>query len=164
MDALKREFKKLGSLALFFLICFSYILLLIKLFVEEYSIDVYVLSKAIVGALLAAKAVLIMNATRHIRRFQEATLYVVVLYKTSIYTIAVLILGALEGIFEKYHKTRSLAVSIREFFYSKNFSHVLAITLCVAVVFLIYNILNEIDIYIGKGKLLRLFFTKDKDN
>ncbi|MGV2391392.1 MAG UNVERIFIED_CONTAM: hypothetical protein LVR29_34655 [Microcystis novacekii LVE1205-3] len=55
MEALKKEFKKIGSLTLFFFLAFGYILLIMKLFLEEYSITTYVLGKAIVGAILCGK-------------------------------------------------------------------------------------------------------------
>lgn len=160
MNALKKEIKKLSLLTLFFLICFGYILLLMKLFLKgEYSINVYVFSKIILGSLFAAKAVLIMNAIPHIRRFDESPRYIIILYKTSLYTLAVLILGVLEGVIEAHRKTKAFGPAVAEFLHGKNFDRVLAVTLCIGAVFLIYNILKELDTYLGKGKLRQFFLT-----
>jgi chromate transport protein ChrA len=162
MNALIHEIKKIGSLSLFFLIGFGYILLVMKLFMEEYSINVYVLSKAIIGALFAAKAVLIVNATPLFNRFRQSPLYISVLYKTCLYTLAVLILGILEGVIDAYRKTKTISLAISTFIQTRNLDRVLAVILCVGVVFFIYNILKEIDAYLGKGNLQKLFLNSPK--
>ncbi|MEY3827770.1 MAG: hypothetical protein RLZZ148_2591 [Cyanobacteriota bacterium] len=76
MQGLKRELKKIGSLAIFFFIGFGYILLVMKLFLKEYSINSYVLSKAIIGSLVAAKAVAIMDITPLIKRFDRSSSFI----------------------------------------------------------------------------------------
>jgi hypothetical protein len=157
MQALKRELKKIGSLALFFLIGFGYILLVMKLFLKEYSLDAYILSKAIIGALVAAKAVVIMDATPLLNRFKQSPRYISVLYRTFVYTFAVLIIGFIEHILHAYHKTKAIAPAIASLLESENFYRFLAVTLCIAIVFLIHNIFNEIDNYLGKGSLRKFF-------
>jgi putative effector of murein hydrolase len=79
MQALKRELKKLTGLFFFFLIGFGYILLVMKLLLREYSIDTYVLSKAIIGALIAAKSVAIMDVTPLFNRFEHLPRYINIL-------------------------------------------------------------------------------------
>ncbi len=158
MTALQREIKKLASLALFFLIGFGYILLIMKLFLKEYSIDSYVLSKAIIGAIVAAKAVMIMDMTPWMNRFEQSPRYIGILYKTFVYTLAVLTLGFIEHLFHAYRTTKAIVPAIASFLNSEHFSHFLAVTLCVSVVFLLHNIFKEIDNYLGKGTLARFFF------
>jgi hypothetical protein len=161
MQALKHEIKKIGSLALFFFIGFGYILLLMKLFLkDEYSIDTYILSKAIIGALVAAKAVAIMDMTPWLNRFDQSPRYISVLYKTSVYTFAVLIIGVIENLFHAYHQTKGIAPAIAMFIETRHFSHFLAVTLCVSIVFLIHNIFKEIDEYLGRGSLRKFFFNR----
>jgi fucose permease len=48
MEALKRELKKVGSLSLFFFIGYGYILILMKLFLKEFSVDVSIFTKAVI--------------------------------------------------------------------------------------------------------------------
>lgn len=160
MQSLKRELKKIGSLALFFFIGFGYILLLMKLFLKEYSISTYVLSKALVGSLIAAKAVVLMEMSPWIERFQGSARYVSVLYKTFVYTSAVLIIGLIERLIDGYLKTKSILGAIETFIHSEHFYPFLATILCIAVVFLIHNIFKEIDTYLGKGNLLKFFFNR----
>ncbi|PSF32464.1 hypothetical protein C7H19_21440 [Aphanothece hegewaldii CCALA 016] len=160
MQALKRELKKIGSLALFFFIGFGYILLLMKLFLKEYSISSYVLSKAFVGSLIAAKAVVLMEMSPWMERFRGSARYVSVLYKTFVYTLAVLIIGLIERLIDGYLKTKSISGAIELFINSEHFYPFLATILCIAVVFLIHNIFTEIDTYLGKGNLLKFFFNR----
>ncbi|MEA5508508.1 hypothetical protein VB715_01900 [Crocosphaera sp. UHCC 0190] len=158
MQALKHEIKKIGSLALFFLIGFGYILVVMKLFLKEYSIDTYVLSKAIIGSLVAAKAVAIMDATPLINRFEQSPRYLRILYKTFVYTLAVLILGIIEHLLHAYHQTKAIVPAFKSFIASENFYQFLAVMLCIAIVFLMHNIFKEIDTYFGKGNLSKFFF------
>ncbi|TVQ46673.1 MAG: hypothetical protein EA365_05145 [Gloeocapsa sp. DLM2.Bin57] len=162
MEKLKDEISKIGSLALFFLICFGYILLIIKLFLAEYNVDVYVFSKVIISALVAAKAVAIMDMTSLLNRYSDSPGYIRVLYKTAIYTLAVLIILVIENLFHSYRETKGIETGLKLFLDTRNLSHFLAITSCVSVVFLIHNIFQEIDQYLGKGNLLKLFFNKEK--
>lgn len=160
MQALKRELKKIGSLALFFFIGFGYILLLMKLFLKEYSISTYVLSKALVGSIVAAKAVILMEMTPWMERFRGSARYASVLYKTMIYTLAVLIIGIIERFIDGYLKTKSFSGAVEMFIHSEHFYPFLATILCIAIVFLIHNIFQEIDTYMGKGNLLKFFFNR----
>jgi hypothetical protein len=160
MQALKREIQKIGSLALFFFIGFGYILLLVKLFLEDYSIDTYVFSKAIVGALVAAKAVAIMDMTPWLNRFHQSPRYISVLYKTFVYTLAVLIIGVIENFLHAYYQTKRIAPAIAMLIETRHISHFLAITLCISSVFLIHNVFQSIDDYLGKGNLTKFFLNR----
>jgi uncharacterized SAM-binding protein YcdF (DUF218 family) len=162
MQALKREIKKLGTLALFFLISFGYILLIVKLFLKEYSINSYELSKAIIGALVAAKAVAIVDAIPWLGRFREFPRYVSVLYRTFLYTLAVIAIGIVERLIHVYIEKKAIAAAISSFLEPQNLYHFFAVILCIAVVFLIHNILKEIDIYLGEGTTRKFFFSRPR--
>ena len=150
-----KKLKSIGAVSLFFLISFGLILLLMKLFLAEYSIKLYALSKIVIGSLTAAKVVIIMDKTPIVRKFRQYPRYVIVLYKTIIYTIAVFVLGILEKILIHH-------IAIETIIQGRNLNHFLAVNLCVAIVFCIYNILAKIDIYMGKGNLRELFFYRPK--
>ncbi|ELR96655.1 hypothetical protein [Gloeocapsa sp. PCC 73106] len=160
MSKLTDEIKKVGSLTLFFLVCFGYILLMLKLFLAEYKIDVYVFSKTIISALVAAKAVAIMDMTPMLNYYSESPRYLRVLYKTFIYTSAVFVIAVLEKLFHAYRETKALGSALELFLETRNLNNFLAVTLCVSVVFLIHNIFHEIDKYLGKGSLRKLFFNR----
>lgn len=159
MEKLKEELKKIGSLSLFFLVGFGFILLMMKLLLEQYEINTYVFSKVIISALVAAKAVAIMDMTPLLNRYGQSPRYINVLYKTFLYTLAVLIISFIENLFHAYKETKAIGGAIELFLETRHLSHFLAVTLCVSVIFLIHNIFQEIDNYLGKGNLSKLFFT-----
>jgi len=160
MQKLKQELQKLGSLTLFFFISFSYILLVMKLLLKGYAIDFFVLSKTIVGALVAAKVVALLDISPWLNRFRQAPRYVSVLYKTLFYTTGVFLLGSLEGVIHGLGQTGSLSGAIGAFLREENFYQFFAFMLCMAVVFLLHNIGREINLYLGKGQLFALFFDR----
>jgi hypothetical protein len=158
MQSLKRELKKIGSLSLFFFIGYGYILILMKLFLKEFAVDVSIFTKVLVYALISAKSVAIMDMTPWMNRFAESPRYLQVLYKTTIYTFAVFVLSLLENLFHAYHETKALGSALVLFVETRSFDRFLAILLCVSIIFLIHNIFQELDQYLGKGNLSKFFF------
>lgn len=158
MEALKHELKKIGSLSLFFFIGYGYILILMKLFLKEFSIDVSIFTKVVIYSLVSAKSVAIMDMTPWMNRFEESPRYLQVLYKTGVYTFAVFVLTLIENLFHAYHETKVLSAALTLFLETRNFNRFLAILICVSTVFLIHNIFQELDQYLGKGNLSKFFF------
>lgn len=156
-EKIKEELKKVGSLTLFFLIGFGYILLTMKFLLAEYNIDVFIFSKVIISALVAAKAVAIMDATPLVNRYQNSPRYVRVLYKSLIYLGAVFVFSVVEDLFHSYRETKSIGGAIAVFIETRHFFHFLAVTMAISIVFIMHNIFHEIDSYLGKGKLTKLF-------
>ena len=70
---LRREFAAAFPVFLFFVVGFLLLLLLIKLALANFSIEMTALSKAVIGALFAAKAVLILDETPLAHRWFEST-------------------------------------------------------------------------------------------
>jgi hypothetical protein len=158
MQSLKHEIKKVGSLSLFFFIGYGYILIIMKLFLKEFSVDVSIFTKVVVYALISAKSVAIMDMTPWMNRFIESPRYLHVLYKTAVYTFAVFVLSLIENLFHAYHETKDLSSALELFLETRSFNRFLAILLCVSTVFLIHNIFQELDQHLGKGNLSKFFF------
>ncbi len=159
-EKLKEELKKLGSLSLFFFVGFAYILVTMKFLLAEYDVDVVIFSKVIISALVAAKAVAIMDATPLINRYSNSPRYIRVLYKSGIYLGAVFLISLIENLFHGYRETGSLGGAIELFLETRHFYHFLAVTTSISLVFIIHNIFHEIDTYLGEGKLAKFFFDK----
>lgn len=133
-----------------------------KLFLKEYSIDTYIISKAIIGALFAAKAVAILDYTPWLNRFKQSPRYIDVLYKTIIYTLAVVLLGIIEKLIHAFIHHESIADVIAKSLHPQELYKFMAVILCIAVVFLFHNIFTELDAYLGKGKLHQFFFARQR--
>jgi hypothetical protein len=159
---LTKEIKEIAKVTLFFLISFSLILVLVKLFLAEYSVDVYVFTKILIGSLVAAKAVIIVDQLKIVKSSHKPR-YLLITYKTSFYTLAVLLIGLIEKIFDSYKETKNLGSAIFMIIQDRNMSHFFAVILCLAIVFSLYNIFDEINTYFGKGNLYKFFVSIPKN-
>ena len=101
---LYREFVSIWPVFLFFLFAFLIQLLIIKLAVEQFSVQLTAFSKAIVGALLAAKAVLILDETPLARKLESYRRIIAVAVKTLLYGVCTLMLGYIERFLEALHR------------------------------------------------------------
>jgi hypothetical protein len=143
---------------LFFLTGFLLLLLLVKLVLANLSIEMTALSKAVVGALLAAKAALILDETslaRHLERYRRI---IAVAVKTFIYGTITLMLGYVERFLDALGRTHNFEAALRYLIADSHVYRVFAWALGVGIVFAIYFAVFEIDKRMGQGELRALFF------
>jgi hypothetical protein len=155
---LHREFVSIWPVFLFFLVAFLIQLLIIKLAVQQFSIPVTAFSKAMVGALLAAKAVLILNETPLARKLERYRRIVAVAVKTLLYGVCTLLLGCIERLLEALRATGTLNGAFRSAIDQANLYRFLAWVLGISFIFAIYFVWAEINERMGEGVLWSLFF------
>ncbi len=160
---LVEEIKKVWILSFFFIICFSYIFVILNLFLKTYAIDFYGISKVIIGALIAAKAVLILDKTPLINWCERFPRYIHLLYKTLIYSLGVVLFGVVEGLIHAYSESHQWQEAIEIFIASKNLNSFIATHLSIGVVFFLYSILSEVESKFGQGWIGK-FFLSSPDN
>ena len=159
---LRREFVAAWPLFLFFLIGFLLLLLLVKLVLANFSIEMTALPKAVIGALLAAKAALILDETSLARRLERYRRIVAVAVKTFLYGAITLLLGCMERILDALHRVQGFGAAIRYVDAHMDIYRLFAWALGISLVFAIYFALFEIDKRLGKGELRTLFFESPK--
>jgi hypothetical protein len=155
---LHREFSAARPVFVFFLVAFLLQLSIIKLAVAQFSIPVSALSKAVVGALFAAKAVLILDETPLARSLERYRRVIAVSVKTVLYGLGTLLLGYLERFLEALYKFRSFDGAVRDMAAQANLYRFFAWVLGVTLIFAIYFTFSEINQRMGKGALWALFF------
>jgi uncharacterized membrane protein len=79
---LRREFSAICPVFLFFFVGFFLLILLIKVALAQFSVEIGVLSNAVIGALLAANAALILDETPIARSLEHYHRIVAVAIKT----------------------------------------------------------------------------------
>jgi len=154
----RKEIVEAWPVFLFFLIGFCLIILLIKLALAQFSIEVTVLSNAIVGALLAAKTALVLDETPLARKLERYRRIVAVSVKTIFYGALGLLLGYLERFLEALHKLHNVDAAIDYVVSHANHYRLFAWALGVSIVFALYFSCFEISRRLGKGELRKLFF------
>ena len=157
---LHREFLAARPVFIFFLVAFLLQLMIIKLAVAQFSIPITAFSKAVVGALFAAKAVLILDETRIGRSLEHYRRIVAVAIKTVLYGFGTLLLGYLERFLEALYRNASFDGAIRDMIDQANVYRFFAWVLGVTLIFAIYFVFSEIKDYMGKGALWSLFFER----
>ncbi|HEV3112475.1 MAG TPA: hypothetical protein VGY99_18470 [Candidatus Binataceae bacterium] len=155
---MRKELVAAWPLFLFFLAGFLILITLIKLALAQFSIEMTVLSKAVVGALFAAKAALILDDTPLARNLEHYRRIVAVAAKTLLYGVGFGLLAYLERFLEALHKVHSFDGAIRYVIDHANHNRIVAWALGVSTVFALYFTFFEISENMGKGALWNLFF------
>jgi hypothetical protein len=153
---LGHEFWEAVPIACFFFVGFVIVLMMVKLSLAQYSIQIPALSRALIGALIAAKVVLILDNTRIARSFRKYPRIVPVMFKTAIYALCVVVLRYLELTMDLRRHPDERAV-LPDLVHG-GLARLLAVTLGVTMVFTVYFVLAEIAEHVGSGILWDLFF------
>lgn len=150
--------REMAPVVLYFFVAFGLIGLLYKLFVEQYSIEFAAFSKAAVAALITGKVVLLLDWTEAGHRLNSYRRAVVVIAKTTIYALAVIVIGLGERIIDSMRKTGSLQAGINALIANANVDRFLGFVLLISLIVGAYLTTQEISRAMGKGALFRLFF------
>jgi hypothetical protein len=152
------EFLELLPAVIFFFVALMVILLLLKLFISQYSIEFYAFSKAALGALIMGKVVLLMDWAESRRRASPYPRIVVVAFKTFVYALAVLTLWIGERLFHNYRHSGDFRDAAGLVIADANLDRFLGCVLLISLVVFVYLAMEEINRAMGKGALYALFF------
>ncbi len=156
---LKHEIAAVIALTLYFGCWLGTLVLLKFLVLKEYQIAFHGLSVALVGALVLAKVVLVLEHVSLGDWVRARPAWVDVVLRTILYSFGVFIVLLVEKAFEGRHEFDSFGVSLIAVFHKADAIHVWLNTLCLSAALLSYNMLSIIRKRLGKGALLRLFLT-----
>jgi hypothetical protein len=156
---LKDEIKAVALATLYFATWIGVLMVLKALVLAEYRIEFRGWSLALVGALLLAKVVLVLE---HVPlgawiRTRPALLDVII--RTALYGLGVLVVLLLEKAFEGRHEHGGFVPSLVSVFQHAEIHHVWVNTICLSGALLGYNILSVFRRHLGEGGLIRLFLS-----
>jgi hypothetical protein len=152
-----KEFNALWPVFVFFLVGFLLLILLLKAALAAFSIEVTVLSNAVIGALLAAKAALVLEETPLGRSLARYRRIVEIAAKVLFYGITCLLFLYAERVLEAQHKVHNWRAAFPHAY--EQLSHsILVWSLGISIVFALYFVFAEINERMGQGELWRLFF------
>jgi hypothetical protein len=155
---LKKEFVAILPVFIFLFFGFAFLILLVKLTLEQFSIEVAVVSNALIGAFTGAKVALVLDETQLARSLERYRRIVTVAAKVLFYAIATLLLGYVERFLEALHKAHSFEGAIGDVIAHTNHYRLLAWVLGISFIFAFYFALVETNKRMGKGELWKLFF------
>ena len=154
---IKQEIMLLVTVMLFFS-CWLALLEALKHFVlAEYQISFNGFSMVLIGSLILAKVVMVLEKVPLGAWVRAQPAWVDVMLRTALYTFGVVIVLLLEKALEGRHEHGGVGASLATVFRHEDINHVWANTIAVSVALLIYNALSIIRGHLGKGGLRRLF-------
>lgn len=160
----KHEIKHLGLVTLYFFVCFGLVLTLKKLFLAAYEIDFYALSVAVIGALVVAKVVVILDSTRAGTRLDvRYPLVLGAMYKTLCYSAATFLVMSGERVLHAYREGGAARAAIADVWRGRNRNDILARVICIGVTFALYHLYRGIDRRLGQGTLWRTILSRGND-
>jgi hypothetical protein len=155
-----REFLEILPPTIFFFVGFNLIVLTTNLILADYGAQFASFMIATASALVVAKAVLVANAMRSIRRYDRAPLIRPILFKTVFYWAAVFIVRLLEHwIRYRFGGDYAFGGFVPHEITTFSWDRFIAIQLWIFVLFLVYVTASELNHLFGEGELWHLLVT-----
>jgi hypothetical protein len=156
---LKKEIRAVVLATLYFATWIGVLMVLKVLILEEYYIEFHEWSLVLVGALVLAKVVLVLEHVPLGAWVRTRPAWVDVILRTALYALGVLVVLLLEKAFEGRHEHGGFGPSLIALFQHADVHHVLANTICLTGALLGYNALSVVRRHLGEGGLIRLFLS-----
>jgi hypothetical protein len=156
---LVREIRMVFVATLYFAVWFGVLMALKRLYLADYHIKSRGLSLALLGALVVAKVVLLMEHVTLGQWVRNHAVAVDVLLRTLLCGVGVFVVVLLEKGIEGRHEHGGFAASVAWVFQHRDMNHVWADTIAVTSALLGFNALGALRRHLGEGRLHRLFLS-----
>lgn len=155
--ALKRELRAIGLTTLFFASWFGVLVILKELILADYQIGFRGMSAALIGALVVAKVVLLLERVSLGGWVRRQPAIVDVVLRTTLYGAGVLLVLVLEKAFESRHAFGGFTAALPHVLHHPDIDHVWVNTIVVVGALFVFNLLSVIRRQLGDIGLTRLF-------
>jgi len=159
LEKLATELKAMTFAASYFGAWFGVLALLKRLILEEYGIDLPGFAFALIGALIVAKVVLVLEHVSLGRWVNRHPALVDVLLRTLLYGLGVILVLLLEKAFDGRHDYGGFTASLRHLFQHADIYHVWIDSIVIALSLLVFNVFTVIRRHLGTGGLARLLLS-----
>jgi len=159
----KKELKQILAISSTFFVMFVLFMLLKKSMLAEYNVEFHAFGIALVGALIIAKVVLLVDLLPVTKRMDNHSNIYSVLYRSLIYLVGFTIFTLLEHFVKGLIKGDDFSQA-----WVHSFHHVTSVKFIINLVtifiaFLIFNAFWVIRNHYGPKSLYKLFFKNDKE-
>jgi hypothetical protein len=134
------------------------------LILEDYQIHFGGFSMVLVGALILAKVVLILEHVSLGSWLRGQPVLVDVVLRTLLYALGTLVVMLLEKGFESRHEHGGFGPALMNVFQHRDIPHVWANTICVTGALLFYNLLSALNRHLGSGGLAEVFLSPPRES
>ena len=161
-EKLKTELKAIIMVTLFFAVWLGIMVGLKVLILEDYQIHVGGFSMVLIGALILAKVVLILEHVSLGSWLRGKLVLVDVMLRTFLYALGTLVVLLLEKAFESRHAQGGFGPALMKVLHHRDMPHVWANTICLGGALFSYNFLSVLNRHLGTGGLSRIFLSPQK--
>ena len=156
---LKEELEAIALTTFYFAVWLGFLMVLKALVLAEYRIEFHDWSLALIGAVVLAKVVLVLEHVSLGRWTHGRPAAEEVLVRTGLYALGVLVVLVLEKAFEGRHEHGGFVASLRALFRDAEVHHVWATVLCLTGALLVYNVQSVVRRYLGGRSLRQLLLS-----
>ena len=153
---LQRELVSLVMVSLYFGAWIGMLVLVKQLVLTEYHIEFHGMLRALLGTLLLAKVVLVLEHVSLGNWVRSRPACMDVLQRTLLYGMGVFVVLVLEKAFEARVEYGGFVPALLDMFSHLDIPHVWVNSIVVMAALLIYNVLSVVRCYLPEGSVLRL--------
>ncbi len=157
--AIKGLVREMAPIVLFFFLAFMVIFLIFKFFAAQYSVEFSATTRAAVGALILGKVIPMLEWAQSRYRFDTHRPAVLIVCKTFVYGLIVGVIAISEKIFHGFRETGNFHGAMDIVIANASLDRSLGIILLFCLVVGSFLVLQQINRAMGKGALVRLFFS-----
>ena len=158
-EKVKHELKAIGLTTLFFAVWLGVLVFLKRLVLADYQIAFRGFSVVIVGALVIAKVVLVMEHVPLGSWVRNHPAVFDVVLRTVLYGVGVAVAMLLEKAFEARKEYGGFGNALLGVFHHRDINHVWANTICLVCALLVFNALSVLRRHFGNRELARVFLS-----
>lgn len=163
-EKLKHELKAVILVTLFFAAWLGIFMGLKILILDGYQIRFGSVSAVLIGALVLAKVVLILEHVPLGGWVKNKPVLVDVILRTVLYAFGTFIVMLLEKAFESRHEQGGFVSALINVFQHRDMPHIWANAICVTGALLFYNLLSALNHHLGSGGLARVFLSPTQES
>lgn len=152
----KEELKAVALTTLYFATWLGVLLILKGLVLAEYQIEFRGFSMALIGALVIAKVVLVMEHVPLGSWLHRRPAVLDVIVRTVLYGVGVFVMLLLEKALEARHEYGGFGPALAQVLQHRDMPHVWANTICVAGSLLWFNVFSIVRRHLGERALIRM--------
>ena len=157
------EIKIILRTTAYFAVVFLILMVMKKLNLEDYHIEFTGLSQVLIGSLIMAKVIILMDLISLGKWVQHKPAIVDVTILTILYSAGVAVVVLLEKAFEHRHEVKGFTNAIMYVVHNRDFYHVWATTIGASGAILVYNSFTVVQRKLGEKGLRKLFFSAPLD-
>lgn len=156
---LKNEIKAMALAGFYFATWLGVLMVLKWLILADYRIKFNGFSLMLVGVLVLAKVVLVLEHVPLGKWVHNRPALIDVIVRTVLYALGVIAILLLEKAFDGRHEHGGVRSSLMAVFQHVDIYHVWVNAICLSGALLGYNMLSVVKKHLGEGGLMRLFLS-----